>query len=520
MPRGQRWLETAAYSLMTEVYSYPSGSSRPRHGPGRESQIPGKPMVPTLRFTATRSWGSSLCLAAGRRPGWVAPGQTGEHGGSRVTGYGGPVWVGLLDLDGDEPVTAVIGPLRADHQQARILVRMHRAPIGMVRVPTPPAQTLTERARAAAESELAGPLRRHAELDQEPGGQDGSGGDDPWERRITCPGRFAGGSGEGISVLVCTRNRPTLLADSLRSLMRIDYDPMEIVVVDNAPDGDATREIVTELAADDPRVRYTCQPRPGKSVALNHGFEQVKFELVAITDDDTLVDPGWLAAVAAAFEADPDTVCVTGMVAASALDTRAEQYFDSRYDWGTRFHPLRFDLIEHRYPSPFYPFTPGFGIGANCAVRCRALARIGGFDPLLGAGTPRRSGADSDAFARLILAGGRLSYLPSALIWHRHRTDSRALARQLYDYGHGFGAYVAKHLPNREMRKIFTRDGAHHVSMGIGRQIGRQQQAVQSSEFGMRGLGLALVEVSGMVPGALRYWLAARRSPESSPGPR
>ena len=431
-----------------------------------------------------------------------------------MTSDGGPVWVGLLDLDADRPVAGVSGPLRADHQQARVLVRMHGAPIGVVWVPTLPEQTLTERARRAAASTLASALRRHAELDREPGSQDGPAG---WEHRMACPAHFPARGGEGISVVVCTRNRPALLRDSQRSLQRTDNEPMEILVDDNAPDDDATRDIVLGLAADDPRIRYTHEPRPGKSRALNHGLEQAKFEIVAVTDDDALADPGWLSAVAAAFEADPGTWFVTGMVASSALDTGAERYFDARYDWGEVFHPRRFDLTAHRHPSPFYPFTPGiYGTGANCAVRRRALLRIGGFDPVLGAGTPRLGGADLDVFVRIILAGGRISYLPSALIWHRHRADSAALAEQLYAYGHGFGAYLAKHLRNRELRRALLSYGLRHARMAAG----RQQVAARSGQLGAEGNRLARKETYGIIPGMVRYWLAAVRGSASSAGPR
>ena len=54
-------------------------------------------------------------------------------------------------------------------------------------------------------------------------------------------------------------------------------------------------------------------------------------------------------------------------------------------------------------------------------------------------------------FLRVILAGGRICYLPSALIWHRHRVDMSALGEQIYSYGYGLGAYVAKHLLNQQL---------------------------------------------------------------------
>jgi GT2 family glycosyltransferase len=309
-----------------------------------------------------------------------------------------------------------------------------------------------------------------------------------------------------------------MLPDSLRSLRRATYDSLEILVVDNAPNDEATRKIVAAMAAEDPRVRYTCEPRPGKSLALNHGLAQAKFEVVAITDDDALADPGWLSAIAAAFDADPHTVCVTGMVASSTLNTEAERYFDARYPWGEGFQFRRYDLAAHRHPSRFYPFTAGvFGTGANCAFRRHAVAEIGGFDPLLGAGGPQRGGADLDIFVRLILAGGRITYLPSALVWHRHRADARALAEQMYTYGHGLGAYLAKHLPNRELRDALLSHGLRHAAMALG----RQRVAAQSGQLGAAAAKrLALYEAWGIMPGAVRYWLAARRKSESAAGMR
>src|SRR5215472_3518244 len=439
-------------------------------------------------------------------------GASAEDASTPAPAAAGPVWVGVLDLDEEGPVTGINGSLGPKYQQARILVRLHRAPLGFVWVPAMPEESLTARSRAIAEATLVDALRGHAELDDEGVRQ---GVASRWEAQMACPRHFPDQRGEGISVIVCTRNRPALLPDSLGSLMRSTYDPLEILVVDNAPSDSATRDIVTALAADDPRVRYTCEPRPGKSLALNHGLAEAKFEIAAVTDDDALADPGWLSAVAAAFEADPGTVCVTGMVASSALSTGSERYFDARYSWGEGFQPRRFDLDKHRHDSPFYPFSAGiFGTGANCAFRRRAVEDIGGFDPLLGAGGPQRGGADLDIFLRLILAGGRITYLPSALIWHRHRANPRALAEQMYTYGHGLGAYLGKHLSNRELRGALLRHGLSHA----GRALGRQRSAARSGQLGIEGKRLAVYEAFGIVPGAVRYWLAARRASEPPVG--
>ena len=50
-------------------------------------------------------------------------------------------------------------------------------------------------------------------------------------------------------MIICSRDRPAGLIECLRTLQQISYAPMEIIVVDNAPSDDATRQAVTDLAA-------------------------------------------------------------------------------------------------------------------------------------------------------------------------------------------------------------------------------------------------------------------------------
>lgn len=47
-----------------------------------------------------------------------------------------------------------------------------------------------------------------------------------------------------VSVIVCTRNRPEQLVECLRSLQNLSQRPKEILVVDNAPANEATRQVV------------------------------------------------------------------------------------------------------------------------------------------------------------------------------------------------------------------------------------------------------------------------------------
>jgi GT2 family glycosyltransferase len=422
------------------------------------------------------------------------------------------IWVGLLDLDEADTVVGVSRPVDSGCRDARILIREHRAPLGQVCVATMPVETLTARSRQAAETSLAGVLHRHAQWDEL---HCGLGVERDWTAQMACPRHFSSLGDAGVTIVVCTRDRTAGLRNCLLTLQRVSHNPVEIVVVDNAPSDTATRDAVAALAENDQRIRYICQPRPGLSRARNLGLDQARYDIVAFTDDDTMVDSGWPSSIAAAFEADKEVMCVTGLVASSELDTGSQRYFDSRYAWGEAFQPRLYDLAMHRHPSRLYPFSAGiFGTGANFAVRRSALSRLGGFDPLLGAGSLTRGGEDLDMFLRVILAGGRICYVPSALVWHRHRADTQALSEQIYSYGYGLGAYVAKQLLSRQLPVSTLLQGFRQVRTVIG----RMRQATHDSSLRADGRRLGLTEVRGVMAGAMCYYRTSRRASSASPG--
>jgi GT2 family glycosyltransferase len=418
----------------------------------------------------------------------------------------GSAWIASLELDGDGGLAGLDGAARADQGQARVLVRLHGAPLGFVDVPVMPAETLTQRVRAAAERTLVDAVRRHMELDTRSAETSGPA---CWTTKVACPREFPAHGGAGMSIVICTRDRTTSLRECLSAVREVSYHPLEILIVDNAPSGDETRELVESITSKDPRFRYTVEPQPGLSAARNHGLAQARYDLVAFTDDDAIVDAAWPTALAAGFASDPAAACVTGFVPAGGLDTWSERYFDARYSWGEIAEPRQFDMLHHRLPVRFYPFCAGvFGTGANFAVRRSTVTSVGGFDTLLGAGAPGLGGEDLDMFLRLILAGGRICYLPSAYVWHRHRSDPDALGDQIYSYGHGLGAYLAKHSQNRQLRVALVKHGLAQ----IGVMIGRMRRASRSGQPRPHSVGLGITEARGVVAGALTYRRAARQA--------
>ena len=90
-----------------------------------------------------------------------------------------------------------------------------------------------------------------------------------------------------------------------------------------AATGDATESVVRAF----PRWRYVCEPQPGLDRARNRAIAESRGEIVAFTDDDVEVDPGWVRAAAIHF-ANPEVMAVTGLVEPAELETRAQERFE------------------------------------------------------------------------------------------------------------------------------------------------------------------------------------------------
>lgn len=250
-----------------------------------------------------------------------------------------------------------------------------------------------------------------------------------------------------ISVVICTRDRSDQLENCLGFLERQEYPRFEVVVVDNVPTGDAVRTLVEAQESGVP-FRYVLEPLAGLQRARNAGIAAASGEIIAFLDDDEEPDRHWLAGLASGFARGDDIGCVSGMVVPARLDSQAEELFEQLggHCKGRGFASAVFSRQGPQ--NPLYPLPP-FGVGANMAFRREALARIGGFDVALGAGTPALGGGDTLALTMVLLTGYRIAYEPAALMRHYHRRDLDSLGRQLHGYGVGLTAYYAALLRHR-----------------------------------------------------------------------
>ncbi|MCP4415322.1 MAG: glycosyltransferase, partial [Chloroflexi bacterium] len=310
-----------------------------------------------------------------------------------------------------------------------------------------------------------------------------------------------------VTVAVCTRNRSTDLDICLASLTQINYPNLEILVVDNAPEDGLTKQLVAQKYPD---FRYILEPMPGLNMARNRALADAQGKIIAYTDDDVVVDSGWVTALVNTFNDDLEVTAVTGLVVPYELETKAQLLFEEYGGFGRGFERRWVHFNPNGDNSWALRGTGQLGTGANMAFRRTILQQIGGFDPALDVGTVTNGGGDLDLFFRVLKHGYTLVYEPSAIVRHRHRREYAHLSQQIGNNGIGLYAYFMRNfLMYRDERKPFLILGVWWFLWWHMRRL--------SLSFLRPGFPRDLIwaEMSGVFKGLGRYQKARRNAREN-----
>ena len=101
----------------------------------------------------------------------------------------------------------------------------------------------------------------------------------------------------------------------------------------------ATADLIAARYAGPRAVRYVRENIPGLGRAHNAGLANLSSEFALFTDDDVVVDPNWVAAMAANFDQAGRVGCVTGLILPAELDTRAQFWTERHGGFGKGFRP-------------------------------------------------------------------------------------------------------------------------------------------------------------------------------------
>ncbi len=263
-----------------------------------------------------------------------------------------------------------------------------------------------------------------------------------------------------ISLIISSKNRAYGLKnclDAVSSAARhAEHLALELVFVDNGST-DNTSEIVREWAETAPiATNLIHETKPGLANARNSGMDAAKGKILAFTDDDCEIFPDYFSALSTLFAADEEPVMRGGRIELG--DSR-----DLPITIKTELEPILMTPYHH---------SGGFIHGANMAFT-RALAdRIGLFDTRFGAGTPFRSGEDTDYVHRAFNAGIRVEYLPEFAVKHFHGRRAIDEVHKLQSgYAFGNGALYAKYLFDRRsnMRGMLRWDIRQAILEAVGR---------------------------------------------------
>jgi GT2 family glycosyltransferase len=409
----------------------------------------------------------------------------------------------IVDLELEKPIETVRN--LENYAELWALVRLHGAPLGWVKLPVQEGSCRASSLRQAIVSQLHQAILRHLF-------EDGLAGEPELHlgELAGLPHPAASGRSPRVTVAVCTRDRTENLASCLEALDKLDYPNLEILVVDNAPNSDATERLVRTGY---PKMRYVREPRPGLDWARNRAILEAKGEVIAYTDDDVCVDPGWVRALVNIFEQDAQVMCVTGLVIPYELETEAQRLFEQYggFDRGCQrrwFRACIYDGKEWNYRG-----TGQFGTGANMAYRKEVFEQIGPFDPALDVGTVTNGGGDLEMFYRILKEGWTLVYEPAAVVRHKHRPTYAQLRTQLANNGIGLYAYfVRSMLAYPEDRRPFLYLAVWWLYFWYLRRF--IFATIWPTYFPK---DLILVELFGLFRGLFRYGRARRKAREIDP---
>lgn len=271
---------------------------------------------------------------------------------------------------------------------------------------------------------------------------------------------------ESATVILPTYRRPIGLHRALAALRRQE-DPgvrWDVIVVDNDDAPGAEEAFHAGAAGLAVPVRYVREERRGSAYARNRGIEEATGDVTVMLDDDVVPAPDWLRILLRPIldgrcDGSGGRVDLDPAIPRPAwLDEVPLGAYLGRWDLGGAER----DLAEGE-----------FLITSNCALDSAVLKASGGFDPALGprGGQPL---VNDDALLtrRFVQAGGRLRWVPDALVVHDLPPDR---LRPRYLFRRAFAQGRSDWILDRNLLSTRKFGGARVALSWLGSELGRRR---------------------------------------------
>lgn len=236
--------------------------------------------------------------------------------------------------------------------------------------------------------------------------------------------------------MICTRDRPAMLGQTVPPILQGTVVPSELIIVDQSSVRNEQWSATQNVEGCE--IRYLWSDSIGLSRARNIGLAAARNELIVFTDDDVHVTRVWLERLSEALLESGQYTIVTGQVRPG--EERPGYFVPS----------VRIDDVPAQYEGRLPIKKGGVLWSGNMGLHSSIIERVGVFDENLGAGSRFPSSEDNDFAFRALEAGCCIRYVPEAVLYHRAWRRNRDLVPLWWGYGVGQGAYYAKHLNLRD----------------------------------------------------------------------
>jgi GT2 family glycosyltransferase len=209
-----------------------------------------------------------------------------------------------------------------------------------------------------------------------------------------------------VSVVVVCCNGLEITRQCLAGLFNQDYNPREIIVVDNG----SQEDVQGMVAGGYPQVRFIRMERNlGFAGGYNRGMEAAHGKYIAIINNDAIASPQWLSSLIKVAEEDAKI----GAVASVIVDGNRPNVLDS-CGVGIALDGMSRQLMRGQaLPVLTAPKEVLVASGCACLFRADALAAVGLFDESFFAYCE-----DTDLGLRLRWAGFKTVVAPDAQVTH------------------------------------------------------------------------------------------------------
>lgn len=241
-----------------------------------------------------------------------------------------------------------------------------------------------------------------------------------------------------VSVVIPCRNEVASIEGCIRSILAQQSPPgdFEVLVADGMSD-DGTRDILSRLAAESPRIRVIDNEQRIVSTGLNAGIRAAHGEIIIRMDAHTRYAPDYIFQCLETLQrTGADNVGGPWVARGSQYVSRAiAATFHSPFVMGgARSHDLHYE-------------GPVDSVYLGCWPRT-VFDRIGMFDEEL------VRNQDDEFNLRLSRAGGKIWQSPRIQSWYEPRSSLRVLSKQYQQYGYWKVQVIRKHHQPASIRHL------------------------------------------------------------------